>query len=192
VLAMGDQQTTGVPVGGKPILNYQYRNRYRVGDFERSAELHRRLRPDLLISGHWPPQEVTEEYLDRLEEDGRRVDQLHRELLPVDVDFGAEGFGARIEPYRAAVTSGGTLELDVVVRNPFDRPEAARVRLVVPSGWPEPEPQELELAPLGEDAVRFELALAGVSPVARARVAADLTVGGTSFGQQAEALVDVS
>jgi len=90
------------------------------------------------------------------------------------------------------VTSGGTLELDVVVRNPFDRPEAARVRLVVPSGWPEPEPQELELAPLGEDAVRFELALAGVSPVARARVAADLTVGGTSFGQQAEALVDVS
>jgi glyoxylase-like metal-dependent hydrolase (beta-lactamase superfamily II) len=192
VLAMGDQQTTGVPAGGKPILNYQYRNRYRVGDFERSAELHRRLRPDVLISGHWPPQEVTDEYLDRLEDDGRRVDQLHRELLPGDVDFGAEGFGARIEPYRAAVTSGGTLELAVVVRNPFDRPGLALVRLVVPAGWPEPEPQELELEPLGEDILRFELTLAGVEPVTRARVAADLTVAGTLFGQQAEALVDVA
>jgi glyoxylase-like metal-dependent hydrolase (beta-lactamase superfamily II) len=192
VLAMGDQQTTGVPPGGKPILNYQYRNRYRVGDFERSAELHRRLRPDLLISGHWPPQEVTEEYLGRLEEDGRRVDELHRELLPVEVDFGAEGFGARIEPYRAAATSGGRLQLDVVVRNPFATPQPAQVRLVVPAGWPELEPQELQLAALGEDAVRFELTLAGVDPVVRARVAVDLTVGGTMFGQQAEALVDVS
>jgi glyoxylase-like metal-dependent hydrolase (beta-lactamase superfamily II) len=192
VLAMGDQQTTGVPPGGRPILNYQYRNRYRVGDYERSAELHRLLQPDLLISGHWPPQEVTDEYLDRLEQDGRRLDELHRELLPVQVDFGAEGFGARIEPYRSSVRSGDALELDVVVRNPFDRPERATVRLVVPAGWPEPEPEELELPALGHDVVRFAVTLDGVAPVGRARVAADLTVGGTMFGQQAEALVDVS
>jgi hypothetical protein len=188
---MVDPQTTGVPPGGRPILNYQYRNRYRVGDYERSAELHRRLQPDLLISGHWPPQQVTDEYLDRLEEDGRRLDELHRELLPVEADFGAEGFGARIEPYRSSVRSGDALELDVVVRNPFDRPERAAVRLVVPAGWPDPEPQELELPPLGHDVVRFTVILDGVAPVARARVAADLTVGGTMFGQQAEALVDV-
>ena len=192
MLAIGDQQTTGVPTGGRPILNYQYRNRYRVGDYGRSAELQRRLRPDLLISGHWPPQEVTDEYLDRLEQDGRRLDELHRELLPAEVDFGAEGFGARIEPYRASAAVGETLELDVTVRNPFDRPERATVRLVVPAGWPEPNLQSLELSALGEAVVRFELALVGVPPVARARVAADLTVGDTSFGQQAEALVDIS
>ena len=192
VLAIGDQQTTGVGAGQKPVLNYQYRNRYRVGDFERSAELHRRLRPDLLISGHWPFQRVTEEYLDRLETDGRRLDQLHRELLPAEVDFGAEGFGARIEPYRTRAEQGATLELDVIVRNPYDRPERAVVRLVVPAGWPEPEPQELELAPLDEDVVRFALDLTRIAPVTRARVGADLTVGGTPFGQQAEALVDIA
>jgi glyoxylase-like metal-dependent hydrolase (beta-lactamase superfamily II) len=192
VLAIGDQQTTGVPTGGRPILNYQYRNRYRIGDYERSAELQRRLRPDLLISGHWPPQEVTDEYLDRLEQDGCRLDELHRELLPAEVDFGAEGFGARIEPYRASAAVGETLELDVTVRNPFDRPERATVRLVVPAGWPKPNLQSLELSALGEAVVRFELALVGVPPVARARVAADLTVGDTLFGQQAEALVDIS
>ena len=80
----------------------------------------------------------------------------------------------------------------MVVRNPYDRPERAVVRLVVPAGWPEPAPQEVELAPLGEDVARFALDLAGIAQVARARVGADLTVGGTPFGQQAEALVDVA
>ena len=191
VLATGDQQSTGLASGQKPILNYQYRNRYRIGDFERSAELHRRLRPNLLISGHWPFQRVTDEYLDQLESDGRRLDQLHRELLPAEVDFGAEGFGARIEPYRARVEGVETLELEVIVRNPYDRPERAIVRLVVPAGWPEPAPQEVALAPLGDGVARFALDLAGIAPVARARVGADLTVGGTPFGQQAEALVAV-
>ena len=192
VLAMGDQHTTGVPDGTPVVLNYQYRNRYRVGDFEQTAALYRRLRPDLLISGHWRAQHVTDAFLDRLEADSRRLEELHRELLPEDAGFGAEGFGARIEPYRSQLGRRETLVLDVAVRNPFDRAERATVRLVVPAGWPEPAPQEGDLPPLGEDTIRFELRLDGVAPVARARVAADLTVGETAFGQQAEALVTVS
>jgi hypothetical protein len=38
----------------------------------------------------------------------------------------------------------------------------------------------------------FEVATDGIAPLRRARVAADLTVGETAFGQQAEALVDVT
>jgi glyoxylase-like metal-dependent hydrolase (beta-lactamase superfamily II) len=189
VLATGDQHTTG---DGPLILNYQYRNRYRVGDFVRTAELYRALRPDLLISGHWPAQEVTDEWVERLHADAVRVEDLHRELLPDEVDFGAEGFGARIQPYRSSVAAGETLALDVAVRNPFDRPERAVVRLVVPPGWPEPAAQELELDGLAEATVRFEVATAGVAPARRARLAADLTVGETPFGQQAEALMDLT
>jgi glyoxylase-like metal-dependent hydrolase (beta-lactamase superfamily II) len=190
VLATGDQQTTGE---GPTVLNYQYRNRYRIGDFVRSAELYRSLRPDLLVSGHWPVQEVTDEWLDRLAADSRRLEELHRELLPLEeVDFGAEGFGARIEPYRSTLRSGETLELEVTVRNPFARPEPAVVALVVPAGWPQPEPEQVDLGPLAEDTVRFRLSTEGIAPVRRVRLAADLTVGGTPFGQQAEALVDVT
>jgi glyoxylase-like metal-dependent hydrolase (beta-lactamase superfamily II) len=188
VLATGDQHTTGTE---RAILNYQYRNRYRIGDFVQAAQLYRALAPDLLLGGHWPPQEVTAEWLDRLQVDAERLEELHRKLLPEDVDFGAEGFGARIEPYRSTVRAGETLELHVAVRNPFDRQERATVRLVVPAGWPEPAAQEVELAPLGEATARFELAVDGVEPVHRARIAADLTVGETPFGQQAEALVEV-
>ena len=67
------------------------------------------------------PQEVTDEYLDRLDADGRRLAELHRELLPEDVDFGAEGFGARgssrtVRPWRRAAARARR-----AVRNPFDR-----------------------------------------------------------------------
>jgi glyoxylase-like metal-dependent hydrolase (beta-lactamase superfamily II) len=189
VLATGDQQTND---DARPILNYQYRNRFAYDDYVRSAELYKALRPDLIISGHWAAREVDDAWLDDLLAQGRRVAELHRELLPVDeVDFGPEGFGARIEPYRSTTAPGGTVTLEVTVRNPFDRPEAAIVRLVVPDAWrAEPEAEEVELEEHGEAIVRFDVVV-GDAPATRARVAADLTVGETPFGQQAEALVTV-
>jgi glyoxylase-like metal-dependent hydrolase (beta-lactamase superfamily II) len=187
VLATGDQQTTGAERG---ILNYQYRNRFRIDDFVDSAELYRRLRPDLIVSGHWPVQKVDEGYLDQLYADAVRLAELHRELLPQEVDFGAEGVGARIEPYRSAAAPGRTVELEVAVRNPFDRPAVASVRLVVPPGWHAPAPEEAALEPTGDAVLRFAVVTGG-EPVRRARVAADVTVDGTPFGQLAEALVDV-
>ena len=193
VLATGDQQSVSGGPDGPDILNYQYRNRFRIDDFVAGAELYRSLRPDLIISGHSPPREVTDLYLDRLLEDGRRVAALHRELLPLeDVDFGAEGFGARIVPYRSTVEPGGEVELTVEVLNPFGEAAVAEVRLVVPPRWEaSPAAQDVPLEPHGEAAVRFVVA-APREAVPRAVVAAELTVDGRPFGQQAEALVTVA
>jgi glyoxylase-like metal-dependent hydrolase (beta-lactamase superfamily II) len=189
VLATGDQQTND---DGRSILNFQYRNRFRGDDFVQSAELYRSLRPDLLISGHWLPREVDDEYLARLLADGRRTAELHRELLPEDGGFGPEGFGARLEPYRVRVAPGAVAKLDVLVRNPFDRAAEATIELVLPDGWTStPEARDVALPARGEDVVRFDVRVAG-EPVRRARIAAQLSVGGTPFGQQAEALVDVA
>jgi glyoxylase-like metal-dependent hydrolase (beta-lactamase superfamily II) len=187
VLATGDQQTGGE----RPVLNYQYRNRFRIDDFIESAQLYRSLRPDLIVSGHWPPQEVDDALLDALAADGRRLADLHRELLPLDeLDFGPEGFGARIEPYRSIVALGQRLELDVLVRNPFAREAVARVRLAVPEGWASPDPREIALAARSEGHVHFSLEAGGSGR--RCRIGADLTVDETPFGIQAEALVDVT
>jgi glyoxylase-like metal-dependent hydrolase (beta-lactamase superfamily II) len=189
LLATGDQQTFE-PDGGS-ILNYQYRNRFRIDDYVHSAELYQSLQPELLVSGHWPPHEVDDAFFERLLADGQRVAELHRELLPLDeVDFGAEGFGARIEPYRSTVAPGEAVEFDVTVRNPFARAEGAAVSLVVPRGWTaEPSRQDVSLAENGEATVRFRVSSDDDRRVRRARVAVDLTVGGVPFGQQAEALV---
>jgi glyoxylase-like metal-dependent hydrolase (beta-lactamase superfamily II) len=194
VIATGDQQSTEWEPGIRPeLLNYQYRNRFRIDDFVHSAELYRRLRPELMISGHWAPFEVGDEYLDMLLAEGERLARLHRELLPADVDLGAEGFAARIDPYRSAVPPGGTLALEASVRNPFPRREKAEVTLCVPDGWEaEPPVRHVELPPLGETAVRFVLLVPRAAAVAeRRRVAVDLTVGPMRLGQQAEALVSV-
>jgi glyoxylase-like metal-dependent hydrolase (beta-lactamase superfamily II) len=190
VVATGDQQM--FEAGGRTILNYQYRNRFRLHDFVQSAELYRSLRPDLMISGHWGVRDVDEGLLDHLLADGQRVEALHRELLPLeDVNFGAEGFGARIEPYRSTIGRRDVLTLHVNMRNPFDRPAEACVRLVTPAGWSaSPEVHELSLSERGEETVRFEVTTDG-SPVVRAVLAADLTVDDVAFGQQAEALVTV-
>jgi glyoxylase-like metal-dependent hydrolase (beta-lactamase superfamily II) len=187
VLATGDQQANE----RRPILNYQYRNRFRYDDYIQTAELYRALRPDLIISGHWAEREVDDVWLDELLAQGRRLAELHRELLPVEeIDFGAEGFAARIEPYRSTTRPGETLALEVAVRNPFDRPEVATVRLVVPEGWTAtPDADEVEVEERGEAIVRFEVVADSGAPARRARVAADVIVGDVPFGQQAEALV---
>jgi glyoxylase-like metal-dependent hydrolase (beta-lactamase superfamily II) len=191
VLATGDQQT--FEADGRAILNYVYRNRFRIDDFVRSAELYASLRPDLIVSGHWPPHEVDDEYLDRLRSDAQRIAGLHRELLPLDeVDFGAEGFGARIEPYRCTVAPGEVVDFEVTVRNPFGRTDVAAVSFVVPRGWTaDPSRHDVHLAEKGEATVRFRISPGNAEAVRRARVAADLTVGDVAFGQQAEALVTV-
>jgi glyoxylase-like metal-dependent hydrolase (beta-lactamase superfamily II) len=188
VLATGDQQANEA----RPILNYQYRNRFRYDDYIRGAELYKALGPDLIISGHWAAREVDDAWLEDLLEQGHRVAELHRDLLPVDdVDFGAEGFAARIEPYRSTTRVGEAVTLEVAVRNPFDRTEIATVRLVVPAGWrADPEVEEIELDEHGEGVVHFDVVPTG-EPIRRARVAVDVTVGEARFGQQAEALVTV-
>jgi glyoxylase-like metal-dependent hydrolase (beta-lactamase superfamily II) len=194
VLATGDQQSTEWEPGLKrELLNYQYRNRFRVDDFVRSAELYRELRPEVMISGHWPPFEVTDAYLDMLLTEGERLARLHREILPRDVDFGAEGFGARIAPYRTTVAGGGKLRMEVAVRNPFPETEHARVRMVTPPDW-EVQPEEAQIAVRSRDEAVAEFLIRvpeDVPPAERLRVAADLTVGRMRFGQQAEALVSV-
>ncbi|MHC5260890.1 MBL fold metallo-hydrolase [Streptomyces sp. UC4497] len=195
VIATGDQQNTAwAPGGGQPeLLNYQYRNRFRIDDFVRSAELYQRLRPEVMISGHWQPFEVNDAYLDMLSTEGARLARLHRELLPRDVDFEAEGFGARIFPYRSAPAPGGTVPLTVEVRNPFPRAETARLELVVPSGWSaDPPVRQLKLGGREVAEARFTLRVPADAPAAeRMRVAVDLAVGQMTFGQQAEALVSV-
>lgn len=189
IVATGDQYTTDP---GRSVLNYQYRNRFRIDDFVASAELLRELRPQLVLSGHWHTRVVDDDWLDELLEDGRRLAELHRELLPLEqVDFGAEGAGARIAPYRSSVAAGSPLVLEVAVRNPFDSEQPVRVELVVPAGWTAPAAQELTVGPHAPVTLQFEVT-AGTERERRARLAVDLTVGGSRFGQLAEALVDVT
>jgi glyoxylase-like metal-dependent hydrolase (beta-lactamase superfamily II) len=188
VLVTGDQY--GME-GDRAVLNYQYRNRFRRRDFAETVQLVRELRPDLLLGGHWLPHEVTPAYLDQIERDAERLASLHDELLPEE-GFGECGFGLRIEPYRAAVHAGERVDLEVTARNPFARDASVDVSLVLPRDWKaSPSSEGLPVEPHGEVVFRFVVEPAA-RPISRARIAAELVVDGVPFGQQAEALVDVT
>ena len=185
VLATGDQYQ-----GDDGLAwNYVYQNRYAMGDYVATAKLYRRIAPDLILSGHWQPLRVTSDYLQKIAEDAEALDRLHRELLPEEPDLGVEGFLARITPYQVTARAGETIAFEIEIRNPFPRPEEAVIRVVALQGW-KVEPPEQTLQIQGVGTVSFKLT-PPLDFIRRARLAADLTIGGQRFGQQAEALVTV-
>jgi glyoxylase-like metal-dependent hydrolase (beta-lactamase superfamily II) len=193
VVFTGDQQEgLGGRDGRRDIMNYQYRNLFRLGDYSRSAALYRRIAPGLMASGHWEPRSVDDEYLDYLADSGRMVDDLHQRLLPLDeVGIGPDGQAARLLPYRHAVVVGEPVEYSVRLRNPRGERAAARVSLVLPVGWRSSRSEiDIELGPHEEAAV--QLTVTPTSAGRRHRLALDVTIGGLRLGQHAEALIDVA
>jgi glyoxylase-like metal-dependent hydrolase (beta-lactamase superfamily II) len=193
VLLTGDQQDgAGAPGEHRELLNFQYRNRFAIDDFRQSAALYRKIAPDLIVSGHWAARVVDDDYLDLLETGAEELVQLHRDLLPVDeLDLGADGVFARIEPYLSAVEASAVARFRVTVRNPYQDEREALLRLVAPAGWSvEPEAATVGLPGSGSVTVELTARVAGPA-VRRRRVAVDVTIGSLRLGQHAEALVDV-
>ncbi len=174
-------------------LNYVYRNRFRRSDYRVSGELLLRVQPQLLLSGHWPPQRVGPGYLRDLRDRGAELERLHEALLPIEhTDFDAEGFGAWVRPYQLEVPAGVPAHLQVEVRNPHPTPETITVMLVGPPGWTsDPRHASVKLAPGQHGTVSFTVTPQAGTTVRRGRVAADVRVGERRFGQQAEALLTV-
>jgi glyoxylase-like metal-dependent hydrolase (beta-lactamase superfamily II) len=171
VLATGDQQTSSwVPGEVSEIPNFQYANRFRPDDFAASAALYQRLQPQLMISGHWQPRIITQDYLNELTRLGEEVARVHRDLLlPDDAVFTG---GVRITPYLVEAVAGQPFEVRV---------SCPGAQLVLPSGWDCKQVDE-----------QLFLVVPHVSqPVRRARIAAGITRDGRYVGQLAEALVDV-
>ena len=190
VLAAGDQYQGNAGVD----YNYVYKNDYQIGDYIRSAALYRRLQPDIILTGHWEPMQVTPDYYDGLDEIGTVIDNLHSDLLPLEqVGFDANGFAGRIKPYQNFVAAGTSFDVEVAVHNPYKEGAEACVNLVIPEGWQVHPIQQLVSLPASGivQGICFTITPAS-NATRRARIAADITINAHHFGQQAEALVTVT
>ena len=201
VLVAGDQYQGDAGLE----LNYVYANRFHAADYVRSADLYRRLNPEIIVTGHWEPFHVPAGYFDQLGEMGASLQRLHTDLLPSTPDMGDEGFLARLSPYQITAQPGATFTVHAEIRNPHGQPTEAVAQIVVPDGW-QVTSAEWQGQPLTVDAGRVTFMLAAPnlsvltfhitpvasSPVYRSRIALDLTIGDQRFGQQAEALVTIT
>lgn len=192
VVFTGDQQENlGVPGERNEILNYQYRNRFRLGDYVRSADLYRRIAPGLLLSGHWEPRAVDDGYFEYLRQAGLALDALHEALLPLDqLDLGADGVLCRLSPYRSRVAPRAAFDLEATVRNPLPDAAEATLRLVLPVAWAPVPSRSVRIGSGSEVTVPFTVT-AGADPASRCRIAVDVTIGDLRLGQHADALVEV-
>ncbi|MEK3889958.1 MBL fold metallo-hydrolase [Bacillus sp. FSL K6-3431] len=188
VVAIGDQYQ-----GDEGDYNYVYHNKFRIKDYVDSAELYKKIKPDILISGHWDPIYVTEDYLQLIEEKGILLQELHNDLLPLEeIDFGVEGFGATILPYQSFVRAGETFSVTVEIKNPYPIETLVRTSMVTPKDW-EVEKKIYERIVSGNKSVCFQTSITipkGTTGY-RERIAIDITVGDQQFGQHAEALVSI-
>ncbi|GIG29568.1 MBL fold metallo-hydrolase [Cellulomonas marina] len=193
VLVTGDlEDGMGIPGVRREVLNYQYRNLFRVDDYRASAALIRRVAPGVVVTGHWEPRWVDEAWLDMVADAGEEVARLHRELLPLDaLDLPADSQLVRLTPYLSRASAGAPVRFTAAVHNPFDQVSAARVVPVLPLGWRAPRGEVVVDVPArGRCDVVLEVVPAG-PPARRQRLAVDVTLGSLRLGQHAEALVDV-
>jgi glyoxylase-like metal-dependent hydrolase (beta-lactamase superfamily II) len=180
VVAVGDQWGTD-----GTHINYVYKNRFSASDYRQTAELIAQLQPDLLIYGHTPPQTVTPELIQKLLTEGAELERFHRELQaeePVEV---------MIHPYQITVAAGDPVTVTVQIRSLAGAGGGevgpARVELVLPEGWTWcPATAHHDAA-----ANAFTVTPPAGLRTRRARIAADVTLGGRRLGQVAEALITV-
>ncbi|MBI5031692.1 MAG: MBL fold metallo-hydrolase [Chloroflexi bacterium] len=188
VLAIGDQYEEDDPLR----VNYVYENHWHIGDYLKGAELYRTLAPDLILAGHWKPLWITPADLDQLMPRAETLDRLHRDLLPVE-SIELQSARVEIRPYRIEANAGETIDFEIEIKNPFDRDQDTCAVIVAPLGWHvEPAIIETRVQAREQQIVKFSLTLPFDISVRRARIAVDLTIGTTRFGQQAEALVSIN
>jgi glyoxylase-like metal-dependent hydrolase (beta-lactamase superfamily II) len=193
VLATGDQQTADSrPELQREVLNYQYRNRFRADDYRASAALYKRIAPGLMVTGHWGGRWVDDGYLQLLTEEGDELAALHESLLPADdIAPHADGSFLLLEPFYSRICVNDTVRFTTIVSNPLAVDGTAEVSLALPDGWSVSPP--LVRVPVeagGRVRCDFDVT-AGRQPAKRQRMAAELSIDGRRFGQQADAVIDV-
>src|SRR5690606_11513411 len=188
--AAGDQYQGGET----PMWNYVYQNGFGVDDYVKSAELLARIRPDLILTGHWDPHWPNDAYFRTLSRGGKLLDMLHREVLPPQRSqpgaFGAGGPQVRIAPYRSELSEGSERAIEVHVRNPDECERVVQVELRAPRGYSvSPRSVSRPVGARSSAVLGFTLRAEATHDRRRELLVADVTVGDRRYGQVAEAIV---
>ena len=175
-----------------PNPNEVYRNGCFTHSFRDSAALLAEWRPDIVISGHQRPMYTDDGFFRLLTWWGEEFERIHTAAMALGDGRGA--FRRRrlgrmdLAVPRPRRRGRGCRRSRVTVRNPLPEAATLTVRLVGPEGW-QGESIDLEAAPRAE--VAGTLSIRPDGPCRRQPIAAELIVGGRSYGQVAEALVTV-
>lgn len=182
------------PESSPSMHNYVYRNGASLASYAESARLMESIQAQLVLPGHGRVWRGGAQLIRQITEYAELYAEIHRRLMPLgdeqahcEVDSGA----GWLEPYRMHLPTGGRrLEFTATIRNPFNRPVAARLRMRESLGWEGGE-NDVRLSPRGEARVRVELHVPAGASVRRHPVFLEAEIDGHPFGSIAEAIVTI-
>lgn len=201
VLFGGDQYAE------RTLPNFVYKNLFHKDDFIKSANLYRKIAPDIIATGHWPwIADPDESYYKELDDVGQQVLEHHERLLPEDwASDETDDFICRFYPYQKTVKTNETFSVKVRIYLLRVISGKVGIRIKAPQGFHvecrEFEFQQIEnhhgqyeeeVSPAGR-ILESEIQMTAPSQVIRrARVTASVSIGDRKMGEQAEMLVTVS
>ena len=187
-LCTGDQYSGDA--GTMP--NYVYKNIFEARDFVESAALYQKLHPDWILSGHWQQKKPDEDFYKKLEQTGKELLELHRELLPEKEELHPiNDFKVCMFPYQIEVKKKEAFDVGIhLIKAWFlvKKEETCTLELLLPEGFEcEEKVQSLRY---GEAETVFHVRAADCA-VRRARIGCRVKAGERQWGTQAEILVTV-
>jgi glyoxylase-like metal-dependent hydrolase (beta-lactamase superfamily II) len=178
--------------GGGPV----YRNGLRSDSFTRSIAAIVELNPEILLTGHDGPLEVTRADLEGAHDWALRLEAAFHSLAadPDEVEFALDPGFVSVRPYEQSRNQDEPTPLRVQVRNHHAHEAAARVAPVAPAGWTVDPPSATLLLAAAEagDCTFSLLASPDAAVGVRHVVTIDVSLGEHHFGEIAEGLVTLN
>ena len=172
--------------------NYVYKNMFEYTDFKESAALYQRIKPDLIITGHWMGFTKDKDYLDQITWRGSQLARLHQALLPYgEYKAPSSDFCIQMHPYQAFAAPGETVDVTVEAVNPLPKECVLTCSLVLSAGCICDTTVQSQMTPAhGAALLSFRIQVPQ-TPARRIRIGCALTAGDRRLGQQGEMLLTI-
>jgi glyoxylase-like metal-dependent hydrolase (beta-lactamase superfamily II) len=158
------------------------------------AEYLSRLKPDLIMGGHSYVMNEPAAFVERYRRWAYAMRDAFRTLSPdPDYEYFFDPYWVRVEPYRARVKAGSSVEVQVHVRNFRSRAQSHRIEVHAPPGLAT-EPAEFrgELAAKARGVFRMTVKAAPDAKPGVHLVAFDPTLDGRRYGEWFDLVVEVT
>lgn len=161
--------------------------------FLKSARRMIQLKPQLMLTSHWNPFEVTERDLKRHLEWAEGLREILADLLPYEnPQFGVDPDWVCIYPYQSEVNPGDRIEIEIAIRNHFPHPAPCEIRLSLPDGWrSSPEKAKVDVQPYDVQRLALSIDIPESTQPKRYVYCVDVIFDGKYYGQLKEAIAQV-
>jgi glyoxylase-like metal-dependent hydrolase (beta-lactamase superfamily II) len=165
----------------------------RDAGIQRCCRILLETKPDILMTAHWGPLAMTEEYLNKFISYLEARAKIYQQLLPYDdVNFGLDPYWLRAYPFRQRALPGAIVEMEARALNHSEIRKKIQVSLNLPAGWqPIHTTGELTIPPRTEGRIRFSAAAPDAPSRRRHILGLSAVVDNQPIGEFGSAIVDL-